>query len=108
MATPTATERKVPRRSLRVQAQDDPASTLSRAKKRKSGEGSSSSGMTLFNSFSYSRLTIEQIIRLFQVYQFQLLSSNRYDTQDIRLDLEDLGTLDNTPGTSQGLQIVPI
>lgn len=51
----------------------DPDSVMNKAQKRKQGEGSSNSTcMTLISSFPYSRLTVEQVINLFQVYQIRL------------------------------------
>lgn len=64
------------RRSLCMQAQWDTDSVLKKAQKRKQGEGSSSlAGMSLVSSFLYSRLTLEQIISLFEVYQIRLGNS---------------------------------
>lgn len=63
------------RRSLRMQAQGDADSIMSKARKRKAGEGSSSSGIPLISRFPYFRLTIEQVINLFNVYQIRLGNS---------------------------------
>lgn len=55
-----------------MQAQVDEGNIMQKAQKRKQGASSSSLGMTLINRFPYSRLIVEQIIRLFQVYQIKL------------------------------------
>lgn len=60
-----------PRRSLRVFTQGVPEPTLTKAVKRKTTTVSSS-GMALVTSFPYTRLTLEQIESLFQVYQLNL------------------------------------
>lgn len=60
-------------RSLRMQAQEDQGTVLQKAQRRKQGEGSSSSSYLLIISrFPYTRLIVDQIISLFQVYQIKL------------------------------------
>lgn len=71
-----ADKNKEPTRSLRMQAKGDEDSIMSKAKKRKAGTGSSSSsGILLISRFPYSRLTIEQIVNIFSVYQIRLGNS---------------------------------
>ncbi|KAF3325449.1 Cellular nucleic acid-binding protein [Carex littledalei] len=63
------------RKSLRIQAQADPSSTLTKAKKRaiaKDTGSSSHAGMPLIQNYPFHRLTIEQVSELFQVYNIQL------------------------------------
>ena len=56
-----------------MHAKGDTDSVMNKAQKRKQGEGSSNStGMTLISSFPYSRLTVEQVINIFQVYHIRL------------------------------------
>lgn len=65
----------ITRKSLRIQVQGGPVDIISKAKKRvrERGEGSSStSGIPLVNSFPFRRLTLDQIVDLFRVYQIQL------------------------------------
>lgn len=66
------------RKSLRIQAQADPSSTLTKAKTRARNKeiGScSKSGIPLINNFPYQRLTFEQVRDLFRVYKIQLGST---------------------------------
>lgn len=65
----------VGRKSLRIQVQGGPVSILARAQKRarERGEGSTSnSGNPLVNIFPFRRLSLEQIVDLFNVYHIQL------------------------------------
>ena len=63
------------RKSLRIQAQADPSSTLTKAKKRarnKDAGNHSGTGIPLVTNFPYQRLTLEQISNLFRIYKIQL------------------------------------
>ena len=55
-----------------MQAQEDQGTIMQKAQKRKQGASSSTTGMALVDRFPYSRLTVDQIIRLFKVYQINL------------------------------------
>lgn len=66
-----STRKAAPRRSLRMIAQGEQNSTMTKAVKRKETT-SSVSGISLITSFPYRRLTLEQIEALFQVYQLNL------------------------------------
>lgn len=68
------------RKSLRIQAQADPSSTLTKAKRRlrAKAEGSiSATGMPLIHNFPFHRLTVEQVDALFKVYRIQLGNSTQ-------------------------------
>lgn len=58
-----------------MQAQVDQGTVMQKAQRRKQGESSSDSGIPLISRFPYSRLTGDQIIRLFSVYQITLGNS---------------------------------
>ena len=63
------------RKSLRLQAQADPSSALSKAKKRakaKAQGSKSATGNPLLRNFPYNRLTLEQVQALFGIYNIQL------------------------------------
>lgn len=62
----------VPRRSFRVQMQHTHTPILQRAQKRKTTGNSKPAGNPLLHHFPYTRLTVEQIIQLFQVYNITL------------------------------------
>lgn len=72
MVQDTKTQEGGPRRSLRVITQGEPASTMTKAVKRKGVNHATPAGIPLINNFPYSRLTLDQIDALFQVYQINL------------------------------------
>lgn len=69
--TTSLQEQAGPRRSLRVITQGEPASTMTKAVKRK-GAAAPTTGLPLVTNFPYHRLTLDQIESLFQVYQITL------------------------------------
>lgn len=65
----------LPRKSLRIQSQPGPTSVLTKAKKRAREKGDSSvtgAGIPLITNFPFNRLTTDQVVDLFRVYQIQL------------------------------------
>lgn len=87
--------RAEPRKSLRLRVQGAPVSVLTKAKKRartkEVGDSSSgSAGIPLITNFPYNRLTIQQIVDLFRVYQIQLGATSQ-DQHTIIQALRDLG-----------------
>lgn len=80
------------RKSLRIQAQADPSSTLTKAKKRARTKDASSSrnpGMPLIDNFPYNRLTLDQVKDLFSVYKIQL-GHNADEASSIIHDIQQL------------------
>lgn len=58
-----------------IQSQPGPTSILTKAKKRaqeKEDSSVSSAGIPLITNFSFNRLTTDQVVDLFRVYQIQL------------------------------------
>ena len=92
--SPTAATPEVPdnnpRRSLRFTVKGDNEPILSKAQRRKQDSSSSHTGIQLLNSFPYSRLTVEQIVDLFRVYQISL--GNNLD--DCRIIIANIQQLD--------------
>lgn len=62
----------VPRRSFRFQVTHTHTPVLKRAQKRKASGPSKSAGNPLLDKFPYTRLTLDQITHLFQIYNIQL------------------------------------
>lgn len=93
MPTPDIPAQLGPRRSLRVTNQADPASTMSKAIKRKqtaTGSSHTSGSIPLLNTFFYSRLSLDQIVDLFQVYHIRLGTS----TEDRKTLIEQIQLMD--------------
>lgn len=75
-----------------MSVQDDQAHTMSKAQKMKQSSGSSSTGIPLLSSFPYSRLSTDQIVDLFHVYQIKLGSQ----VKDCRSIIECIQQIDRS------------